>query len=146
MFNKKEQFFCAFCRSRRKISLKKNVTFVEGTYCVLAAILLSLLFWQNFDVRILFIFGILLAITEVILQMRWRLAISCPYCGFDPVLYKKNKVLTAQRIKNHLERRKKDPHALFSKNFYLDLPRPQAPPPPTNIGTVKKGKKLDLSL
>lgn len=147
MFNKKEKFFCAFCRSPRRVSLKKNVTFVEAFYCGFASVLLSLLFWQTFDPRIVLIFGILVAVTEFILQMRWRLSITCPYCGFDPVLYKKNKTQTAERIRSHLERRKKDPQALFQKNYHLDLPKPPTPPTPSPTAVVvKKGNKLDVSL
>lgn len=56
---------------------------------------------------------------EIVVHFRWRLALTCPHCGFDPVTYKKNPQLAALRVKEHLEFRKNSPRALLSRPVLL---------------------------
>lgn len=148
MFNEKKSFYCAFCKSPRKAFLRKNVTFVEILFCIVASSLVSLMFWQTIDLRLVAVLFIFLGFAEVFLQIKWRLSVVCPYCGFDPVLFKSDKDKAAQRIKIHMERRKRNPQVLLSKNAVLNIPRPPKPPPPSNskITKPKSGKNLDISL
>lgn len=119
--------YCAFCRSERRVYLKKHLSLVDGVFAIAASVSLMLVIWQDFDPRVFVFVGASLCVTEVFIGIRWRLSIACTRCGFDPVLYKKNPELAAERVRAHMERAKEDPISLFN--------------PPPKLPTVKKSKK-----
>ena len=71
------------------------------------------------------IFVILLAISEVFVQLRWRVSMTCTYCGFDPVLYLKNIDCAVAKFKKRLDERKSDPATLLAPA--LQIPKRPAP-------------------
>lgn len=54
--------------------------------------------------------------------MKYRLAMACPQCGFDPLLYLKSKNKACEQVRLHLEKRKNDPSVYLSSRPKLDLP------------------------
>jgi len=88
-------------------------------------------FWQGFDARVLVIFVFFLALAEVFVQVRWRLNVVCPNCGFDPVLYLRDTDKAAEKVKIHLTRRKEDPISLFRR--------------PLNIPSISQEKAQKLA-
>lgn len=66
-------------------------------------------------------FLICLLLGELLLHFRWRLALICRQCGFDPLVYKKNPELAAVKVKTFLEKRKTDPRFLLAPA--IQLPR-----------------------
>lgn len=151
MFQTSKRCFCAFCRSERVVYRKKHISFFDGALAAAASFLLGFIVWQDIDPRVLMFFAFGLGFAELFIQVRWRLSISCPHCGFDPVLYKRNKDLAAERVKAFLELRREDPMSAFSP---LNLPHilrkasekktPQAgakPAPPP----ARREKPRDLS-
>jgi hypothetical protein len=119
MFNTSKRCFCAFCRSERVVYRKKHISLIDGSLAAAASFLLGFIVWQDFDPRILMFFAFGLGLAELFIQVRWRLSIACPHCGFDPVLYKRNKPLAAERVRAFLEIRREDPMSAFSP---LNLP------------------------
>ena len=105
--------FCAFCRSERKVYTKKRISFSDILSCALGAATIMFAIWQGFDPRVMLIFVVFLAMAETFVHLRWRLAIVCPHCGFDPVLYAKEPEKAAQKVKLHLDKRKLDPASLL---------------------------------
>lgn len=81
--------------------------------------------WREYDPRVMIVFVVCLAIGEVFVQIRWRMAVQCKHCGFDPVLYKKAPDVAAEKVKIHLQRRKKDPQFLLAPP--LNLPARKTP-------------------
>jgi hypothetical protein len=150
----KKSFYCAFCKTPRRSNLKRSVTLVEVSFCLVGSVLLSFLFWQKFDFKIFALFAILVCILEFFCQLKWRVSIMCSQCGFDPVLYLKDKDKAVLKIKAHLEKRKQDPRILLSKNPKLNLPimnksagqKRESEKRAQVAQVAKKGKKLDLSL
>jgi hypothetical protein len=69
--------------------------------------------WQSFDPRVIMIFTVYLAITEVFIQIRWRLTIVCRECGFDPVIYLKDASAAAEKVKARLAIRESEPQTLL---------------------------------
>lgn len=61
--------------------------------------------WHDFDPRFMIIFVAFLAISEVFVQFRWRVTIVCKQCGFDPVLYLKDSVKAAEKVRIKLAQR-----------------------------------------
>ncbi len=60
---------------------------------------------------------------EIFSNLRWRLAIVCKYCGFDPVVYLKNPEMAAEKVKNFMLDRKNSANFLLSTKQYEQIPR-----------------------
>lgn len=88
---------------------KKHVGLWNFFGSALGALLLTYAIWQQFEAQVLMFFVILLAISEVFIQVRWRINIVCKFCGFDPILYLKDAELAAAKVKEFLEKRQENP-------------------------------------
>jgi hypothetical protein len=126
----KNNCFCAFCRSPRRIYKKRNIGILNITYAALAAVLVMYCFWRAFDPRVLMIFAVFLAMTETFIQLRWRLLVACRQCGFDPVLYIKHPEQAAEKVTAHLKNRRQSATYLMAK--------------PLNLPTISKEKSEAL--
>jgi hypothetical protein len=109
----KQDCYCAFCKTPRKIYKKRRINGLNLFAAAVAAVVSMYAVWQEFDPRVIFIYVVYLAFAEVFVQIRWRLNLVCKECGFDPILYMKEPSLAAERVKEKLERRKEDPATLF---------------------------------
>ncbi len=125
-FTSRKDCYCAFCRTERKVYTKRNISVSDILGAALGAGAVMMVIWQQFDPRVSLIFVFFLAIAEVFVQVRWRLTIECPLCGFDPVLYVKDSVKAAEKVKIKLDKRKNNPATLLSK--------------PLNLPTISKQK------
>lgn len=79
------------------------------------------LFHQDLDARVFIYFIAFLAVAELFIVLRWRMALRCPHCGFDPIIYAKNPEEAAGVVRLHLERRKNNADLLLARP--LDLPK-----------------------
>jgi hypothetical protein len=120
-FKSKDSGFCAFCREPRVIYRKKSLNLFNIASSLLGTAVVSYLVWQEFDPRAVVIFVFMLAITEIFLQIRWRMTIMCRHCGFDPALYLKDTDAAVQKVQAHLEKRRNDPHFILARP--LNLPK-----------------------
>lgn len=110
-----EKRYCAFCRSSRKVYIKRHLSAFDMFSCVIISLCLMYLFWQNFDPRFIAIFAVVFLLAELIVHMRHRIGIICRYCGFDPIVYAKNRPEAAARVRKHIEAHMDDPALLMSK-------------------------------
>lgn len=85
---------------------------------MLTSVLLMIILWQSMDPRGLVIFVLGLSVSEIFIVLRWRLTLPCPYCAFDPILYKKSPQLAAQKVRAFYEDSKETPA------FYLKTNNP----------------------
>ncbi len=113
--------YCAFCGCERNVYTKVHIGWTDVVSCAVLAFLLVLIFWQEPDPRGFMFFALLLGLGEFAIQLRWRLQLACPYCGFDPLLYKKSAPRAAARVKEHLDRRRADPHFVLSSKPFVNL-------------------------
>jgi hypothetical protein len=93
------------------------------------ASLLSFAFWQGFNAKALPLFVGALMLIEMAILVRARFELSCPHCGFDPVLYAKNKDVACSKVKKYIELRQNDPDVWLARR------------PPLRFG--KRKKKVD---
>ncbi|WP_413287906.1 hypothetical protein [Bdellovibrio sp. HCB337] len=121
----KTNCYCAFCRTPRRMYLKKNIGFLNVMYSFTAALVVMYAFWQEFDPRFLVIFAVFLGVTETFIQIRWRLSVFCKQCGFDPILYVKNPEAAADKVSAHLQKRRDDPKFLLAKPLNLPTITPE---------------------
>src|SRR5690606_17929187 len=85
--------------------------------------LISIIDWGGLDPRVAILFCVFLVIAEIFVQLRWRLIIPCPHCGFDPVLYKINREETVRRVQAKLaEVRARGDYLLKKNNPLKNLP------------------------
>ena len=117
-----KEFYCAFCRTPRSINMQKHVRLFEFTIALAASLLMMLFFFQKFDPRVFVFFGIFISIFEFLIQFKYRLAMTCTECGFDPLLYMKSPAKACEQVKAQLEKRKNDPAVYLSSRPKLDLP------------------------
>lgn len=118
-FQTRHNCYCAFCKSPRRIYRRKNISFMNVLGSALASLVLMFALWQQFDPRVLIVFVICLAISEVFVKIRWRLSVVCRSCGFDPVLYLKAPEQAANKVKEQLDQRRQDPKYLLAKPLNL---------------------------
>lgn len=85
-----------------------------------------LIVWQEPDPRVFMVFVLCLAVTEIFVQVRWRVSIACPHCGFNPVLYIKDPERAAARVNEFFEVKKQDSAFFLSTNPLLKVARQQA--------------------
>ncbi len=86
---------------------------------VLSGLFLSFIFYGDIQFVALMCTIGAVVVGELIVHFRWRFALICPYCGFDPVTYKKSPHQAALRVKEHMEFRKNSPRALLSRPVLL---------------------------
>lgn len=118
-FQAKRNCYCAFCKSPRRIYRKKNISVMNVLASLMAAVVVMFAIWHEFDPRAIIAFVVCLAISETFVQIRWRLAVVCRTCGFDPILYVKNPEEAAKKVKFQLDARKEDPKYLLAKPLNL---------------------------
>ncbi|WII71951.1 hypothetical protein QJS83_15920 [Bdellovibrio sp. 22V] len=143
LFSQRHNCFCAFCKSPRRIYRKKNISVMNLLASALASVVLMFAIWQQFDPRVMIVFVVCLAISEVFVKIRWRLSVVCRQCGFDPVMYLKNPEAAAAKVKEQLDMRKQDPKYLLAKPLNLPaIPAEKA----KALQTKEKGRLVSRSI
>lgn len=120
-FGSSHKGFCAFCREPRVVFRKKRVNLYNLMTCLLGTAIFCAMYWSAFDPRAILIFIFAMAISEIFLQIRWRMSVVCRHCGFDPVIYVKNTDRAAEMVKEQLLRRQNDPRFVLARP--LNIPR-----------------------
>lgn len=88
---------------------------------MIASIFLMFGLWQAFDPRVIIFFIVGLSLAELFVQLRWRLSLTCPHCGFDPMLYLRKPDAAAEKVKLFYEKRTRDPDFYLSGSPLLKL-------------------------
>jgi hypothetical protein len=140
-----KEFYCAFCKTPRKMRSKKHIQAAEVFLSLAASFVLMLLFFQNFDFRVIPIFAFVLSFYEFLIQIQYRLSLPCPHCGFDPLLYLRSHQKACAQVIAHLEKRKQDPEALLRAKP-LNLPKIKKGQTSNNNVLAKKSSRLDVRL
>lgn len=117
----KANCYCAFCKSPKRMATQKNIRVPQFLGCILIAVGMTYLLFQQPDLRGLLILAVLLLLTELFYVLRWRASVICRICGFDPIIYRKSPSLAAEKVKFQLDKRQNDP--VFMLKRPLDLPK-----------------------
>ena len=117
----RQDCYCAFCKSPRKVYTKKSIGVVDILASALGATVVMYGVWQELDPRAILFFILFLALSETFVKLRWRLNMACRQCGFDPILYLKNSDAAVEKVKMRLGERAADPNSLLASP--LRIPR-----------------------
>lgn len=118
-----EKILCAFCKLERRVYFKKSINWTNGLIASAAALLFMYIVWQKIDPRAVIFFVIFLVVAEVFIRLRWRMALPCPHCGFDPLLYKTDRDEAVRRVRSKLDAvRASGRHLFKTQNPLENLP------------------------
>ncbi len=134
MISRRQECYCAFCKTPRKVYFHKHLTLVEVVALVVFSLILTYSLYQSLELRGLYLTGGLLLVGEVFSQLKWRASMICRNCGFDPVVYVKDPEQAGLKIKAFLERRSESPAHLLRPPVVLPVKR------------APKGQNLSLKM
>lgn len=104
---------CAFCKNERRVYRKKHISALTIVSVVFLSSLFSFVFYQAVH-PLMFVVALAgLSLAEVSIQLRWRMHVRCPHCGFDPVLYLRDPSRAAVKVKDFVAEKRKDPTSLL---------------------------------
>jgi hypothetical protein len=115
----RDQRYCAFCRTLRRVYVKKHIDLTNVGFAIATAMSTSYLFWDGPDPRGLIVFCLFIAGAEIFVYTRWRSTILCKLCGFDPVLYKKSPARASLRVKEFFKDQVENPEFWLTKSPLL---------------------------
>lgn len=115
----RESCYCAFCKTPRKIYRNRRIGLRHILVSLIASIALMWGIWETVNPAAMAFFIMFLLFSEVFVYLRWRVALVCRQCGFDPSVYLKNPELASKRVEAFLLKRKSDPRFLLAP--VLDL-------------------------
>jgi hypothetical protein len=99
------KIFCAFCRTPRRMYKKKHASIFDAIVLFALSFVLMMMIWEDWNPKVLLVWVGFMGISEIVVQMRWRIGLSCPHCGFDPVLYMNDRTSVVRKVKTHMARR-----------------------------------------
>jgi hypothetical protein len=111
-----KKVYCAFCRLQRNVYTKKHVDWTNVAWAFFVALVLMVAIWGEFEPKFLVFFAIFVSAAEVFVHLRWRMALPCSHCGFDPLLYKVDREKAAQKVKFNLEKIRASGQFMLRKN------------------------------
>lgn len=117
--------YCAFCKSPRRVYLKKHVDLTNVVAGMLLSAAATLAYWGEVDPRGIMMFCLIMGLSEFFVYLRWRVAVVCKLCGFDPVVYKRSPAKAAGLVREFFEQRIDNPSFQLSKSPLLELQRRQ---------------------
>jgi hypothetical protein len=117
-----EDCYCAFCRNQRRIYRRDGLGVFNYIQAVGLGLLSSFLIWQELDPKALVVTVFFLISMEIFVRVRTRVELSCPHCGFDPILYRKDVAAACERVKTHLKERAEDPQVWLARKPPVRLP------------------------
>ena len=119
----RDQRLCAFCGTRHIVYLKRHLNYRDLFVASFLSVILTWVIWQSLAPTGSIFFFAFIAFAEIFVQMRHRLSLICRECGFDPVLYLRDRERCVEKVKQTLSLRRQTPSALLKP---LALPyRPQ---------------------
>ena len=85
----------------------------------------SLLLYGEPDPRALMYFSVFVITAEMFVYLRWRAALTCRMCGFDPLVYQRSPATANRQVRDFFDRMGEDPQLMLSKSPLVDLHRRQ---------------------
>ena len=117
--------FCAFCKSPRKVYVKKHVDLTNVVGASLLSMAVGQAYWGAPDPRALVLFCVTIVLSEIMIYLRWRASLVCTLCGFDPLIYKRSPQKASDLVKKFYQERAQHPSFWLSRSPLLERQRMQ---------------------
>jgi hypothetical protein len=117
--------FCAFCKSPRKIYIKKHIDATNVVLTLALAIGLSYVFFGGLDPRVVVLWPTIIIGAEVFIYLRWRSSLTCTLCGFDPVAYKRSPAEASLKVGQFFNSKTKSADFMLSRSPLLAVHKEQ---------------------
>ncbi len=136
-----QKIYCAFCKLKRRHYSKKHITWTNILLSALAALATVFIIWQNLNPVLVVVFTSYLILSEVFIQIRWRLSVVCPHCGFDAVLYRQSPERACDKVVRTLQQQKESGNYLLTVNDpFQNLPKKRIKRSPLDeVSLIKPG-------
>ena len=121
MFAQRQNCFCAFCKTPKKVYKRKRLSLVEVVALSMLSLLITSVVWEHLDPRGLVILILMVSMCEFFIRLRWRYSTICNNCGFDPVIYVKDAAQAAATVQKFLDQRKGNPDYLLKPTINLPV-------------------------
>lgn len=119
----RDQRYCAFCKSPRRVYLKKHISLTNVAGAILLSLGISYAIYGRPDPSLLGIFCFFTVVGEIFVYSRWRASLVCRLCGFDPVVYKRSPEEASKQVRAFFEEQIEKPGFILSKSPLLELRR-----------------------
>src|SRR4051812_10673396 len=113
--------YCAFCKARRKVYVKKHIDLTNVVGAVLLSFGVTYVIYGAADPQGLMLVGAILLVSESFVYLRWRLGIVCKMCGFDPVIYKRSPAQASALVSQFFREQVQNPEFWLTKSPLLQV-------------------------
>lgn len=96
--NKNRNFFCPLCRTERNVTVNPRLTKKNIVQISLTTVMLGSLLFPVFGPESFFVFFAIWGFFELAIRSDYKKQISCPHCGFDATLYKRDVKVARQKV------------------------------------------------
>jgi hypothetical protein len=117
----REQCFCAFCKTKHHVYVKKHVSSTNVALAGAFALTVTYAAYGEPEPLGIMIFSLFVIASEIFVYMRWRLSVVCSMCGFDPIIYKKSPARASLKVGEFFKEQVENPEFWLSKSPLLDL-------------------------
>ena len=104
-----KDFFCALCRSPRKLRYARYLSHLNYAQIFVITIGVTAATYQWLQWKGVAALPIIWGLFESIHKSLYRKDLKCPYCGFDPKWYKKDVKLARQKVEEFLKQNPDSP-------------------------------------
>src|SRR4051794_552573 len=102
---RKTHVYCALCLTKRPYLRKRHLGVLDSLFLCVMSLLVQYVYLEQQPFSCLYLAAILMAVSEIFFQLRWRVLMACPYCGFDPLLYLKRPDQATAKVKETVARK-----------------------------------------
>ncbi|MFA5583193.1 MAG: hypothetical protein WDA09_03180 [Bacteriovoracaceae bacterium] len=106
---KMKEYFCACCRSPRKLRYQRNLKASHFVQIFILSAFVSMILFPWFGASSFFSTIFIWGLFEGTYKSLYRRDLVCPYCGFDPKWYKKDVKFARQKIEDFLKQNPDSP-------------------------------------
>lgn len=115
--------YCAFCKSPRFVYRKKHIDLTNVLGAALLSMAATYAYHGQPDPRGVVVFGVMVVASEIFIYLRWRAALVCSLCGFDPIVYKRSPQQASNKVKEFFKERSEQPGFMLSRSPLVEIKR-----------------------
>lgn len=125
MEKKMKDCYCALCRSPRKLRYSRHLSKKNYLQIFVLSLVTTAILYPWVSLKGIYSLPIIWALFEGIHKSLYRKELKCPFCGFDPKLYRKNVKLTREKVEEFLKQNPESPVLRAARRVQNNSIRPQ---------------------